>query len=67
MDDVVSVVYEFHIEGSAGTYGSIRLRPLTATLVTEPVKFATKGAAAEDSAADSCLGSSKIKSLISSR
>ena len=66
-DEVVNCVYEFHIEGSAGGYGGIRLRPVQATLVTEPVKLATKGAAAEDSAADSCLGSSKITSLISSR
>ena len=64
-DEVVDRVYEFHIEGSAGDSGGIRLRPVKATLVTKPVKLATKGAAAEDSAADSCLGSSKIKSLIS--
>ena len=64
-DEVADRVDEFHIEGSAGDSGGIRLRPVTATLVTEPVKLATKGAAAEDSAADSCLGSSKIKSLIS--
>ena len=47
-DEVVDRVYAFHIEGSAGDSGGIRLRPVKATLVTEPVKLASKGAAAED-------------------
>ena len=55
-DEVVDRVYEFHIEGSAVNSGGIRLRPVKATLVTEPVKLASKAAAAEDSEApeDEC-------------
>ena len=64
-NEVVNIVWRFHIEVIAGDSGGIRLKPAKATLVTKPVKLATKGAAAEDSEADSCLGSSKIKSLIS--
>ena len=64
-DEGVDKVYEFHIEGSAGDSGGIRLRPVRGTLVTEPVKQATKGAEGEDAEADSGLGNSKIKSLIS--
>ena len=69
-NEVVNLVWRFHIEVIAGDSGGIRLKPAKATLVTKPVKLATKGAAATDTEAedawgDSFLGSSKIKSLIS--